>query len=291
MFRSFRMLVAGCLVTELAAASDVTLQALTNDDVCEERAPDRSCALNALQMRSQRLVSEDPIEASGSGEILCDPNCDAPVPHQAPMTDDLDVTLGSSAILHYAQDCWTGCNKTAGWCPEFCGEGNACCNHRDPSPPAECKNVDFFPILHAHTCVWPAAVPPPPDRCMTRATNYSENMTLYHQTSPQIGELILHGGFRTGKAGWCGGAVYFATTPQATVTKTSGIDSHKGFMLQVTVDVGRVKHMPSTCDMSMNGQKLHDMGYDTIRFNPVDGDEYVIYCSTQVLEAKHISWP
>lgn len=291
------MLVAGCLVTELAThATNVALEALTHDDACEGLAQDETCALHALQMRSQKteseiLTPEETPETSGNREIICDPDCDAPVPRQAESTDSLDASLGSSGILHYAQDCWTQCNKTAGWCPGFCGEGNACCRYKDQNNPAECKHVDFYPILHAHTCVWPSAVPPPPDRCMKRPTNYSHNMTLYHQTSPQIGELILQGGFRTGKAGWCGGAIYFATSPQATVTKTSGIDSHKGYMLQATVDVGRVKHMPSTCDMSMTGQKLQDMGYDTITFNPVDGDEYVVFCSTQVLEVKHISWP
>jgi len=115
-------------------------------------------------------------------------------------------------------------------------------------------------------------------------------MTLYHQTSKEVGALILDGGFRLGWRGWCGGAIYFATTPEATESKTSAVDSHKGFMIEAVVNVGKVREMPRTCDTSMTGEKLHKEGYDSITFNPVDGDEYVIYCSTQVVSAKHIDW-
>jgi len=111
-------------------------------------------------------------------------------------------------------------------------------------------------------------------------------LTLYHQTSPDIAALILKEGFKTGKEGWCGGGIYFATTPEATNTKAIGPESHKGFIIEATVDVGKVLHMPKTCDRSMTGEKLQGMHYDSITFNPGDGDEYIVYSNTRVLSTK-----
>uniref|UniRef100_A0A7S1RPY7 SMB domain-containing protein n=1 Tax=Alexandrium catenella TaxID=2925 RepID=A0A7S1RPY7_ALECA len=111
-------------------------------------------------------------------------------------------------------------------------------------------------------------------------------MTLYHQTSPDIGELILKNGFKPGTRGWCGGAMYFATSPQATVTKALGLDSHRGFLIEAEVFLGKVKQMPPWCDMKMTAEKLHKEGYDSVVFNPIDGDEHVIYNSSQVLATR-----
>lgn len=117
--------------------------------------------------------------------------------------------------------------------------------------------------------------------------------TLYHQTSHEIGELILKEGFKPGSRGWCGGAMYFATSPRATITKASGLNSNRGFMVEAEVYLGKVKHMPSWCDMQMTGDKLWKEGYDSIVFNPIDGDEHVIYNSSQVLATRRFpfSWP
>eukprot|EP00931_Biecheleriopsis_adriatica_P091433 TRINITY_DN6531_c0_g2_i1.p1 TRINITY_DN6531_c0_g2~~TRINITY_DN6531_c0_g2_i1.p1 ORF type:complete len:262 (-),score=37.60 TRINITY_DN6531_c0_g2_i1:48-833(-) len=115
-------------------------------------------------------------------------------------------------------------------------------------------------------------------------------ITVYHQTGSHAGPLILAHGFRPGHAGWCGGGIYFAMSPKATQTKAIGPDSHKGFMIQAQVDVGRVKHMPRQCDRHMSGGKLHKMGYDSIRFNPGDGDEVIVYDPSRVKSMKRISW-
>lgn len=109
---------------------------------------------------------------------------------------------------------------------------------------------------------------------------------LYHQTSPEAGPLILKSGFRPGRAGWCGGGIYFATTPEATETKAIGTDSHKGFIIEATVDIGRVREMPSTCDVKMTGDKLAASSYDSITFNPGDGAEYVVYSARRVLSMR-----
>jgi len=116
-------------------------------------------------------------------------------------------------------------------------------------------------------------------------------MALYHQTSPEIDEHILKGGFKPGKCGWCGGAIYFATSPQATVTKASGIHSHRGLMIESEVSLGRIKHMGSTCDMLMTAEKLRSEGDDSIVFNPADGDEHVVFSSSQVLSTRRCPFP
>jgi len=111
-------------------------------------------------------------------------------------------------------------------------------------------------------------------------------MALCHQTSPESGELILKGGFKPGKFGWCGGAIYFGTSPQATATKATGIHFRGGFMIEAEVGLGRINHMGSTCDMMMTAKKLRGEGYDSIVFNPIDGDGHVIFNSSQVLSTR-----
>jgi hypothetical protein len=115
-------------------------------------------------------------------------------------------------------------------------------------------------------------------------------LTLYHQTGDASGPLILRGGFRPGSSGWCGGGIYFATSPQATETKAIGPQSHKGFMIEARVNVGRVKDMPRTCDRGMNAGRIHAMGFDSIRFDPGDGTEYVVYSPANVLSVRRIAW-
>lgn len=114
-------------------------------------------------------------------------------------------------------------------------------------------------------------------------------MTLYHQTSPEVAALILKNGFKPGTQGWCGGGIYFATTPEVTNTKAIGPDSHKGFIIEAQVDVGRVKHMSKTCDRSLTGQTLQNEHYDSVTFNPGDGAEYIVYSKDRVISTKKYS--
>jgi len=111
-------------------------------------------------------------------------------------------------------------------------------------------------------------------------------VTLYHQTSPEIAALILKGGFRPGHAGWCGGGIYFATTPEATKKKAIGTNSHLGFIIEAKVNLGRVLQMPASCDQRMNGRKLHRMGFNSIYFDPGDGPEVVVYSNHRVLSTR-----
>jgi len=113
-------------------------------------------------------------------------------------------------------------------------------------------------------------------------------MTLYHQTSPEMATLIFKGGFTNGTSGWCGGGIYFATTAEATYTKAIGADSHQGFIIEAQVDVGRVKHASKTCD-GINSEVLQSQHYDSVTFNPGDGDEYMVYSKNRVISIKKYS--
>ncbi|CAE8635317.1 unnamed protein product, partial [Polarella glacialis] len=114
-------------------------------------------------------------------------------------------------------------------------------------------------------------------------------LELYHQTGEGVGPLILKHGFKKGKVGWCGGGIYFATNPWATETKAIGEDSHKGFMIKVRVNVGKVKQMPRHCG-HMTEAKLTQMGFDSIDFDPGDGDEFVIYDTARIIDMVRIPW-
>mmetsp|Transcript_90392 Transcript_90392/g.162982 ORF Transcript_90392/g.162982 Transcript_90392/m.162982 type:complete len:281 (-) Transcript_90392:109-951(-) len=128
-----------------------------------------------------------------------------------------------------------------------------------------------------------APSPPPP-------SPGGKVLTLYHQTGGQAGPLILANGFRPGSSGWCGGGIYFAASPKATETKAIGPQSHKGFMIQAKVNVGRVKYMPKHCDRSLNGAKLASWGFDSVRFNPGDGNEFIVYDSSRIISTVQIPW-
>jgi len=101
----------------------------------------------------------------------------------------------------------------------------------------------------------------------------------YHQTSPEVCDLILQSEFRPGRTGWCGGAIYFADSIGGTYGEATGPDSKQGCILQAVLDLGEVKEMPATCDSTMTGAKLKAMGYDSIKFNDGagTGTQYVLY--------------
>jgi len=120
---------------------------------------------------------------------------------------------------------------------------------------------------------------------------------LYHQTSPQAGASILRTGFRRGT--WhaiCGSAIYFSESVGDTDEKAIG---GRGYIVEATVDLGRVKHMPRDCDYKMNGGKLASMGYDSITLNrayyaeckhTASCREYVIYDTRRVLSMRGFTY-
>lgn len=154
---------------------------------------------------------------------------------------------------HYCQ-----CNSQCGHYGNCCGDYWSRCAH--PNPPAPD----------------PAPAPAPASSGEHRV------LTLYHQTSPRACQLIIQSNFRPGTRGWCGGGIYFATSPAATNTKAIGPDSHKGCILQAEVDVGHVKYMSRTCDRQLTGQKVWAQHFDSVSFDPGDGQEFIVYSSNRV---------
>jgi len=126
--------------------------------------------------------------------------------------------------------------------------------------------------------------------------NGRKTLTLYHQTSPEACKGILANGFRLGHGGWCGDAIYFALSPQATKTKAITPHSGIGCMLEAVVDVGHKQKFE--CCRLCGGQKdehvywtekgLKAKGYDSIEINPGDGPEIVIYNNNRIVSIKSI---
>lgn len=137
---------------------ETTLFSLDADNDCGHASGQGSeCALSAIQLRASPN-SDLGNETEESSESESSPKLNA-----SDEPGDNSSGLGSSPIWHYALDCWWGCHETAGYCPDYCGSGNACCrwNHEGPE---ECKRVTFWPIMHAHTCVqlYPPETTAPP---------------------------------------------------------------------------------------------------------------------------------
>merc|ERR550525_1963894 len=127
--------------------------------------------------------------------------------------------------------------------------------------------------------------PRTPVKCGSRRV-----LSLYHQTSNHICDLILQSNFRVGKVGWCGGGIYFALDAQATNTKCIGPNSNTGCILQVKVDVGKTWFQNKTCNRSLLGEDVLAAGYDSVSFDPSDGQEYAIYQNSQVLSIRRYGW-
>jgi len=112
-------------------------------------------------------------------------------------------------------------------------------------------------------------------------------MTLYHTTSPAIAETILSSHFEPGTSGWCGGAIYFTNTPHLKSTKF-GPDTRTGAVIQAKVNMGRMAEMDRRCsaDFGRGISQAVRHGYDSLRFNPGDGDEFVILSASRVVSMR-----
>jgi hypothetical protein len=112
----------------------------------------------------------------------------------------------------------------------------------------------------------------------------------YHQTSKAICAQIMQSEFHLGHGGWCGGGIYFATSPEATVTKAIAASSNDGCMIEATIDVGKQKHAPrGNCGVK-NQEQLHKKQYDSVLYHAGDGDEIVVYDPARVVSKKVIPY-
>jgi len=128
---------------------------------------------------------------------------------------------------------------------------------------------------------------PPPQSARRRAPPRRRAVgvrTLYHETSPQIAAAILSSGFRPGGAGWCGGAIYFYSSPQIPATKL-GPQSHSGAVIEAKVSMGRTAYLDSQC----RGHEEARRNYDSIMFNPGDGEEFIVFSGSRVVSMRRYS--
>eukprot|EP00441_Pelagodinium_beii_P047321 CAMPEP_0197621744 /NCGR_PEP_ID=MMETSP1338-20131121/2226_1 /TAXON_ID=43686 ORGANISM="Pelagodinium beii, Strain RCC1491" /NCGR_SAMPLE_ID=MMETSP1338 /ASSEMBLY_ACC=CAM_ASM_000754 /LENGTH=231 /DNA_ID=CAMNT_0043191281 /DNA_START=121 /DNA_END=816 /DNA_ORIENTATION=+ len=136
----------------------------------------------------------------------------------------------------------------------------------------------------------------------------SDVRTLYHMTTGAAGASILKSEFRSGHDGWCGGGIYFAVSPYDCWHKaTAKSQSSDVFMIEAVVDLGKSKPMPYYCtsnpvctmytvaycgiDKESRADAMQKEGYDSMTFNPGDGQEFVIFQGSRVRSMKRIPWP
>ncbi|CAK9041258.1 DNA polymerase delta catalytic subunit [Durusdinium trenchii] len=243
-----------------------------------------SCAISALQL--QKSVAQEFDNSSETWGSCARYGC------------------GASYSRYRSCQCNSKCHGYRNCCSDY----DARCRAAPapaPTSAAACSAIPSCRGLHGDCCptangmylgccpekMIPHATAPP-----ATSEHGRQVMTLYHQTSPEACRSIIRTGFNIGHSGWCGGAIYFALSPQATKTKAITPHSGIGCMLEVKVDVGRMKKFP--CCRYCGGrqdehipwtyQKLKASGHDSIEINPGDGPEVVIYDKNQVLSIKEI---
>jgi len=127
-----------------------------------------------------------------------------------------------------------------------------------------------------------------------------KNITVYHQTSPEVCQSIMASNFIVGKGGLCGKAMYFALSPGATAGKAITEFSHGGCMIEAVVDVGKQagyywqggpdRRFRRHCGgySRMTASRLHATGVDSIVLRQYDGDECVVFEPERVLSKRII---
>ena len=100
----------------------------------------------------------------------------------------------------------------------------------------------------------------------------------YHATSASAARSIRANGFRCGRKGLAGGAIYFATSEQHASRKSNhGND----VVLKCQVTLGRTLTLDKDGDPTMTLDELNGMGYDSVKILR-NGDEYVVYEPSRV---------
>jgi hypothetical protein len=102
-------------------------------------------------------------------------------------------------------------------------------------------------------------------------------MRLYHCTTKSNAASIRRSGFRCGSSGLTGGGIYFAES----IDDASRKAQSQGVVLECEVNLGRVKHVGSSGDSSLNLSQINRDGYDSVCI-PRNGTEYCVYEPSRV---------
>ena len=100
----------------------------------------------------------------------------------------------------------------------------------------------------------------------------------YHATSASAARSIRANGFRCGRKGLAGGAIYFATSEQHASRKSN--NGHE-VVLKCQVTLGRTLTLDEDGDPTMTLDKLNGKGYDSVKILRT-GDEYAVYEPSRV---------
>jgi hypothetical protein len=103
-------------------------------------------------------------------------------------------------------------------------------------------------------------------------------MVVYHATNAAAAKEILANGFRCGRKGLAGGAIYFATSEQHASRKSN---HGNGVVLKCQVTLGRTLTLDEDGDPTMTLDELNGMGYDSVKILR-NGDEYAVYEPSRV---------
>lgn len=198
----------------------------------------------------------------------------------------------SMYMRHMTCQCNSGCKQYANCCPDydyFCGERTTTTTTipwwltttiRTPSP-------WFTPATTVFTTTTTKTTTTQLSFHGT-STVEGEIKTLYHTTSRDVAQLIVKGGFRPGRGGWCGGAIYFIDHPHLKKSKFNPKTTKTGAIVQAHVRMGSMAHLDHRCN-GHGGHGVHaarNTGYNSLTFNPGDGDEYVIWDTQQVMSVR-----
>jgi len=298
----FPMFLALAAASLAGAPEEVSPEAWASDDGACEGSSAEACGLSLRQLRIRSLQSSEATSEEQAGATTTPPSNEqiaqetlANSSESDSWPDGLAIPGGWGEGADFVDDIKqhemaNGTNGTEGLEGMSTWRGGSCQRYGCTNKFMGWLSCQCNPSCQKYgSCCWDYK-----SRCQhhsspRRRSGQGNVITLYHQTGRSIGPLILRNGFRPGSSGWCGGGIYFATSAKATFTKAIGPNSHKGFMIEAKVNIGRVKHMSKHCNRGMTGSKLAAMGYDSITFNPGDGPEYIVYSKSRVLSTRQVA--
>ena len=133
-----------------------------------------------------------------------------------------------------------------------------------------CSPDDFHdPANHASSCRYSRS-------CAT--STQGDSIVGYHATNATAARSIRANGFRCGRKGLAGGAIYFATSEQHASRKSN--NGHE-VVLKCQVTLGRTLTLDKDGDPTMTLDELNGMGYDSVKILR-SGDEYAVYEPSRV---------
>jgi hypothetical protein len=130
------------------------------------------------------------------------------------------------------------------------------------------------PAIHASSCS---------SSCSRSSRRPAQDMVGYHATNAAAARKILANGFRCGRKGLAGGAIYFATSEEDASRKSN---NGNDIVLKCRVTLGRTLTLDEDGDPTMTLDKLNGKGYDSVKILR-NGDEYAVYEPSRVRVLSH----